>query len=88
MEHRLGGIDLIRWERRGPRNRILRAGPSSSTVVLVLCGLIGASALAGQLLGLLPRSGLLAGVPAALLIVALTPRAIALARAAIGWLGG
>ncbi len=86
MDHRLGGIDLIRWQ--GRRNRRLKTGVAPLTLVLIGCGLLGALALAAQWVGLLPWAGLLAGVPAALLVLALAGPAIALARVAIAWIAG
>ena len=86
MDHRLGGIDLIRWQ--GRRNRRLKTGLSPWTLMLAACGLIGASALAAQAFGVLPWAGPLAGVPVALTVLALAAPLIALARAAIAWLVG
>ena len=86
MDHRLGGIDLIRWQ--GRRNRRLKTGVSVWTLLLVACGLLGGAALAAQAFGLLPWSGPLAGVPVALMVLAMAAPIIALARVAIAWLVG
>lgn len=86
MDHRLGGIDLIRWQ--GRRNRRLKTGVSPWTVVLATCGIIGGAGLAAQATGLASWSGPLAPVPTVLLALALAGPLIALARAAIAWLAG
>jgi hypothetical protein len=86
MDHRLGRIDLIRWQ--GRRNRRLKTGLSPWTLALMGCGFLGGLALAAQLAGLVPFTGVLAGVPAGLVVLAVAAPVVAVARAAIAWLIG
>lgn len=82
----LGGISLIRWQ--GRRNRRGKSGIAAWTVVLALCALAGAAMMAAQATGWLHWTGLLALVPAGLVLLAISVQLLAVARAALAWLAG
>jgi hypothetical protein len=88
MDHDLGRIDLINWQ--GRRNRRTRPGPGAGiwTVVLVVCGALAVAMLAAQAAGWLRWTGLLAALPAALALLALSPRLAAMVQAARAWISG
>ena len=86
MEHRLGTINLVRWQ--GRRNRRLKAGVSVWLLVVAVCALVGCGTLTAQVLGLLTWSGPLAALPAFLVLVALVSQVGTIGRAAIAWLVG
>lgn len=86
MDQRLGDINLIRWQ--GRRNRRLKSGVSGWTIAVVVCAIAGSLMLGAQLLGLLPRTGLLAAAPAGLVLLALCSQILAVTRAVLAWLAG
>ena len=86
MDHDLGRIDLIHWQ--GRRNRRLKSGVSAWTVVVGTCALVGAGAVVAQAAGWLQWTGLLAAVPALLVLLALSAQLVTVVRATVGWLTG
>ncbi len=86
MEHRLGTVNLIRWQAR--RNRRLKSGVPIGTVVLVACAVAGATAMGAQALGVLVWSGPLAALPAALVVLSVGAQIVAVGKAVVTWLVG
>ena len=86
MDHQLGRIDLICWQ--GRRNRRAKPGVTPWTILLVACAVLGASAMAAQGAGWVHWTGRLAGIPAGLLLVAVSAQLVAVARAGLLWLVG
>ena len=86
MDRELGRIELIYWQSR--RNRRAKSGLSPWTAASVVGLLLGATLTAAQAAGWLHWAGPFAAAPAALVLVAVAGRLVAVARAALGWLGG
>jgi pheromone shutdown protein TraB len=86
MDHDLGGIGLINWQGRRYRRIKPSVGAGLWTAVLVICGLLAVAMLTAQAVGWLRWTGVLALLPAALALLALSSRLVALVRGALGWL--
>ncbi len=86
MDHDLGGVHLINWQ--GRRNRPIkpRLGAAALNAMLIVCALLGAALLAAQASGSLHWTGVMAAMPAAVTLLAISPRLAAMARGALGWL--
>jgi hypothetical protein len=86
MDHQLGQPGLINWQSRKLRRPSSRLGVW--TILVTLCAIAGLASLAGQLAGWIHFKGLLAALPAVLLILAVNAQLFAGARAAFAWLAG
>ncbi len=86
MDHKFGQPGLINWQTRRLRRPSGRV--SLSTVLVIVCALAGLIALGGQMAGWIHFKGLLAALPAGLLILAINAQLFAGARAALAWLAG
>jgi hypothetical protein len=83
MDHKLGRIDLVTWQ--GKPNRRFKAGIRPWTVVVVICAIVGAVGAGAQAFGWLPRTGLLAVFPPALILLAISAQLVAAVRAVLTW---
>jgi hypothetical protein len=86
MDHRLGRIDLIRWQ---GRRQTRRTRPVGGWTLLLFCvALIGLSGAAAQALGWISLPPTLAAAPAALVLLAAGVQVVALLRGVAAWIAG
>ena len=86
IDHDLGRIDLITWQ--GRKNRRIKSSVNVWTVIVVACAVLGGVSITAQATGWLQWTGLLAAVPAGLVLLAVGAQLVAIIRAALIWLGG
>jgi hypothetical protein len=86
MDHDLGRIDLISWQ--GRKNRRIKSGVNVWTVIVVACAVLGGVSITAQATGWLQWTGLLAVVPAGLVLLAVGAQLVAVVRATLIWLAG
>jgi hypothetical protein len=86
MDHRLGQIDLIAWQ---GRRQIRRTRPVGGwTVLLFFVALAGLSGAGAQAMGWISLPPVLAGAPAALVLLAAGIQVVALLRGVAAWIAG
>ncbi len=86
MDHQFGQPGLINWQNRKLRRPTGKF--SLWTAFILLCAIGGLAALGCQMAGWVHWTGLLAILPAGLLLLAINAQLIAGVRAALAWLAG
>ncbi len=86
MEHRIGTINLIRWQ--SPRSRRSASGKLAWNVLMAACALAASATLAAQATGALPWWGSFSLLPAGLLALSIATRVFAAGKAVVAWLVG
>ena len=86
MDHQLGGIALINWQ--GRKVRKAQRGVALRTLVMGICIIAAAAIGFCEVIGWIPKVGLVSSLPAVLLLVAIGTQMATLVRAAVGWLLG
>ncbi len=86
MDQHLGRINLVSWQ--ATRNRRGKSGMTPWTMILIGSAMIGLPLAAAQASGWLKVDGLLAVLPAGLILLVVGAQFVAGVRALLGWLGG